>query len=188
MTMYLMYKRRVFPFSYHFSIGLNHTLERVVQTYGNETVKWKDTPLAQQSALGDFDTPSTRIKKARMERNLYIYELARLVGASPTRISQIERGEIGERGLRVTTVKKLAKALNKPIWYIGCYEKLPEKTFGQKLKKARLHHGHTQSEAAKILGVNAKTIRNWELDYRTPSNDKMDLIKRYLEILNFPNP
>ena len=106
-----------------------------------------------------------------------------MIGTSTARISQIERGEIGSRGLRVTTVKKLAKSLDKPIWYIGCYEKLPDDTYGQKFKKARLYHGHTQDEAAKILGVDEKTIRNWELDRKTPSPYNIRAIKRYLEIL-----
>ncbi|HEX6922350.1 MAG TPA: hypothetical protein VF149_00885, partial [Bacillales bacterium] len=48
------------------------------------------------------------------------------------------------------TIKKLAKVLSKPIWYLGCYDILPEKTIGQKFKKARLHHALTLSDAANI--------------------------------------
>ncbi|GGE15865.1 hypothetical protein GCM10011571_16860 [Marinithermofilum abyssi] len=41
--------------------------------------------------------------------------------------------------------------------YLGCFESLPEYSFGQRLKKARLYQGMTHHEMADTLGVHEKS-------------------------------
>ncbi|MDQ0340842.1 DNA-binding XRE family transcriptional regulator [Caldalkalibacillus uzonensis] len=110
--------------------------------------------------------------------------MAELTGLTPQNIRNIEKDVYEcKTGLKVATAKKLAKPLDKSIWYVGYYDKLTEKTLGQKLKKARLYHGHTLEEAAEYLGVDEKTIRNWEKDIQLLRTDMLKRLKKYLEIL-----
>lgn len=76
----------------------------------------------------------------------------------------------------MVTVRALAKALEQPIWFLGCYEVLPEDTLGQRIRKARLYHGLTKKEFADKLGlgVNEKTIRLWEADLCTLTSDSQE--------------
>lgn len=157
------------------------TDKRVSQPYGNYVIKREHTPLKKLYSHLDEESPGTRIRKARLDKNLYLYELAELAGLTPEEISHIERGFI--KIPKPKTVKKLAKVLSKPIWYLGCYDKLPEKTIGQKLKKARLYHAHTLSDAAKYLGVNERSIRNWEKDARKPLPDNLKKLEKYFGVL-----
>lgn len=57
----------------------------------------------------------------------------------------------------MVTVRALAEALKQPVWFLGCYELLPEDTLGQRIRKARLYHGLTKKEFANRFGVNEKT-------------------------------
>jgi transcriptional regulator with XRE-family HTH domain len=78
---------------------------------------------------------------------------------------------------RVPTLQSLANALKSTVWYLGCFEALPEDTMGQKIKKARLFQGLTRAEFAQRLGVTEYTITNWEIGRSHP-------YKKYLKILN----
>jgi hypothetical protein len=42
--------------------------------------------------------------------------------------------------LEMKTLRKLAVLLEQPIWYLGCFENMPEDTFFEKLEKARCYH------------------------------------------------
>src|SRR5690606_24179294 len=109
------------------------TNKRVVQSYGKVITKREHTPLVHKVHGHEKDTPGIRLRKARLEKNLFLRELAELTGLTPENIRNIEKDVYEcKSGLKVTTAKKLAKALDKPIWYIGFYDKLTEKTLGQK--------------------------------------------------------
>lgn len=60
---------------------------------------------------------------------------------------------------------------------------MPEDTIGQRIRKARYYRGLQASEAAIELGVDVKTISNWESDKNIPSIDVIEL-KQFLEVLN----
>ncbi|MCM0648601.1 helix-turn-helix domain-containing protein [Clostridium swellfunianum] len=81
-------------------------------------------------------------------------------------------------------IRKLSDILNVPIWYIGCYDTLPEHTFGEKLHKARLYHGHTIDQLATVLGSHRSTVRQWECDKYKPNISLMDKIQEYICILS----
>jgi transcriptional regulator with XRE-family HTH domain len=106
-----------------------------------------------------------------------IADVARAAGLSAVTVSKVENGR---QIPIVVTVRALAEALKQPIWFLGCYELLPEDTLGQRIRKARLYHGLTKKEFADMLGVNEKTIRVWEADLCTLASSSMRSLVPYL--------
>lgn len=80
------------------------------------------------------------------------------------------------------TLRKLSACLGQPIHYLGGYDKLPEGTFGERLKKARLYHGLTKEEAAQKLRIDPKTITSWETDRVEPSSEHPSKVDLFLRI------
>jgi DNA-binding XRE family transcriptional regulator len=105
-------------------------------------------------------TPSERIKWARIQKGWLIKTLAAKVEITTTTLSNIERKAVYSVEMR--TLRKLAIDLEQPIWYLGCFENMPEGTFFEKLEKARCYHGHTKVEMAAEIGVHARTIFDWK--------------------------
>ena len=68
--------------------------------------------------------------------------------------------------------------------FLGCYEKLPEDTLGQRIRKTRLYHGLTKKEFSDRLGVNEKTVRLWEADLCTLAGSSMKSLAPYLGSFN----
>lgn len=126
----------------------------------------KKKSLSPQSTPSELNTPGSRIRGARTEANLSIRELAALSGLTPEAISMMENG-VHPPSLK--SLRKISSCLNRPIQYLGCFETLPESTFGERLKKARLYRGLTKEEAAVEFGVNSKSITNWESNRVVPS-------------------
>lgn len=142
----------------------------------NDTII-KSTQLSKFANLpGQGNTPGERIRWARYKKGLDIVDVARMANLSEGNLSRIENSRGG--GICVTTIKNLSTLLEQPIWFLGCYENLPEKTIGQRIRKARLYHGMTNKEFAESIGVNEKTVRLWESDLTKPS-------KRIVDITNF---
>ncbi|WP_100538091.1 helix-turn-helix transcriptional regulator [Paenibacillus sp. GM2FR] len=140
-------------------------------------MKKKSLPLNKTPSSPD--TPGLRIRAARNEANLTIRELAALSGLTPETISMMENG-VHPPSLK--SLKKISACLVQPIHYLGCYENLPEGTFGERLKKARLYHGLTKEEAATKLGVDSKSITSWETDRVEPSNKHLSKVDLFLRI------
>jgi transcriptional regulator with XRE-family HTH domain len=118
---------------------------------------------------------------SRIEKNLHIIDLAQQVNLCSNLISGIENGRTTK--VNIGSVKIVAKILDKPIWYIGCYDLLPEESFCQQIKKARLYHGMTKIEAGDYLGVNNKTYRLWEKGTHKPDKENQRKLQKYIEIL-----
>lgn len=78
------------------------------------------------------------------------------------------------------TLKKLSTVLNLPISYLGCFEELPETTLAQKIYKARLYQGLTKKELAKQLGLDVKTITNWESGKTKPIKNLKPLVEKFI--------
>ena len=114
-----------------------------------------------------------------------IVDVARAAGLSTATVSKIENGR---QMPIVVTVRALAEALKQPVWFLGCYEALPEGTLGQRIRKARLYYGLTKKEFAERLGVNEKTIRLWEEDLCTLVGSSMESLAPYLDNSNSIGP
>lgn len=126
------------------------------------------------------DTPGARLRRARLAKNMIIKDLAAAAGLSIATIGNLEsnRTRASLPHLRI-----LAQALNVPVYYIGGFENLPEKTLGQQIRKARLFHGLTKEELARFIGVDPKTLRSWEQDQRKPLQRYLTALNAYLAIL-----
>lgn len=87
------------------------------------------------------------------------------------------------KAIEIDTLKKLSIILEQPIWWLGCFENLPECTLAQRITKARLYHGMTKREFAKLLGVNERTIRFWEGEVSEPSEESLERLSPHLSII-----
>lgn len=141
-------------------------------------MKKKSLPLSNTPLSPD--TPGLRIRVARNEANLTIRELATLSGLTPETISMMENG-VHPPSLK--SLSKISAWLSQPIHYLGCFETLPEATFGERLKKARLFYGLTKQEAAMKLGVDPKSISNWESNSVLPSDKHLAKTHEFMEIV-----
>ncbi len=61
-------------------------------------------------------------------------------------------------------------------------EKLAEETSGYRIKYYRLQSGLTQNELGKLCGLNGSTIKNYELNIRTPDMETLAKIAEILKI------
>lgn len=62
-----------------------------------------------------------------------IVDVARAAGLSSATVSKVENGR---QIPIVVTVRALAEALKQPVWFLGCYEVLPEDSLGQRIRKS----------------------------------------------------
>jgi len=125
------------------------------------------------------NTPSERIRWARMQKGWMIKTLAAMAGITPTSLSHIEN-KFGA-SIEITPLRKLSAALEQPVWFLGCFDSMPEDTFFQRLKKARCYHGHTKVEMAKRIVVNKRIIFNWK--QKEPGQVTKEKVELYWEIL-----
>lgn len=126
------------------------------------------------------DTPGERLRWARLKKNLSIVALSRKSDVSEGTISGIENhNESGS----IITIRLLAAILEQPIWFLGCFEKLPSIIIADKIKKTRLYHGLTKKEFANRIGVNEKTVRLWEADLCKLTAQSLQKVEPYLHIL-----
>lgn len=135
-------------------------------------------PNRQQDPDDQIDSPGTRLKHIRFIKNLTIKELASVIHVSEATIINVEKNYCLPS---LPTLQRLSQVLDVPIHFLGCFEQLPEQTFGEKLKKARLYSGLTKRELAEQLGIDAKTIYNWESGSRAPLNQSLHILKEFIE-------
>ena len=122
---------------------------------------------------------ASRARWARIQKGLYIVDAARESGLTTATISKIENG----KPVELMTIRKLASLYNVPIWWLGCFENLPEKTFAQRVYKARIYHGMLWTEFALLIGVEMRTIEKWEKGRTMPKPKNMAKLLQPLDIL-----
>ncbi len=54
--------------------------------------------------------------------------------------------------------------------------------FKERLKELRIEKGLTQTQLAKELRVNQRTISNWEVGERQPTLDTLEVIAKYFNV------
>lgn len=62
---------------------------------------------------------------------------------------------------------------------------VPEFTFGDRLRKAREHAGLSREELAETLGVNVKSLWNWEAGLNKPRN-VVELAQQWADATGVP--
>lgn len=93
-------------------------------------------------------TIADRCHWARLRTGLDIVDVARAANLSSATVSKVENS----RQIPIlVTIWALAEVLKQPIWFLGCYELLPEDTLGQHIRKACLYHALTKKEFAERL-------------------------------------
>jgi len=60
---------------------------------------------------------------------------------------------------------------------------LPKNTLARRITKTSLFHGLTKEEFAQILGVDVRTLRNWEQEKHIPLPRYSDALNQYLQCL-----
>ena len=68
-----------------------------------------------------------------------------------------------------------------PIYSILGYD-FYMKIFSQRIKELRIYRNISQQELATILGVNQRTISNWEVREIEPEYDILVLIANYFDV------
>lgn len=111
-------------------------------------------------------------------------EVAKAINITTASLILIEKGKTFPSS---KTLGKLSKLFQKPISFLGDFEQLPEETFGQSFKKARLYRGLSKIETGKLIGVDVKTILSWEKGLRTPINEYRGKIDLFIRVLNEKN-
>lgn len=108
-------------------------------------------------------TPGQRIKKARIEKNLSVEELAGAISAS---LKTIRGWEKDKNKISPRYLKALCHALEvSPEYILG---PVPENASpGERIKYHRFCSGCTQREFAEILGINRTTLSDAENDRRS---------------------
>ena len=110
-------------------------------------------------------TIGERIKKERKRINITQEKLGELSGiAGPT----IRRYELGKLNPKITTIEKIAKALNvSPAYLMGYGAELPNgaekrESAGIEIKKRRKALGLTQEQLSHITGISVSDISKYE--------------------------
>ncbi|WP_416235644.1 helix-turn-helix domain-containing protein [Paenibacillus sp. SGZ-1009] len=78
------------------------------------------------------------MRLARLAKNMTIQEVADRIQISTNSLSLIENGKSKPS---LATIRKLSAVFEKENWYLGAYEHIPEKTLGQRIRKARYYRG-----------------------------------------------
>jgi len=119
-----------------------------------------------------------RLKQARVTNNMTIRDLCAVTGLSDVAIKNLESDKFNAS---LPNLRKFAKVLKVSIEYLGCFGMLPENTLAQRITKARLFYGFTKEEFAQIIGVDVKTLRNWEQGKHVPLSRYSDVLNQYME-------
>lgn len=127
------------------------------------------------------DTPGSRLRKARIENNMTIRDLAKVTGLAKLSIINLEADKTFAS---LPHLRLLAISLKVSVAFLGKFESLPEKSLGQKIKKARLYHGYTKADFSRQLGVDVKTLRCWESGEHKPLKRYWHLLEQYLYTLS----
>jgi transcriptional regulator with XRE-family HTH domain len=125
-------------------------------------------------------SPAYRIKKSRIDKNLSLKELSSLSNISYNYITALESGRY-KPNFRV--LNKLSQVLDKSIFYLGCFEDMPQETCKDKFRKPRYYNGDTRKNVVAKLGLNEHAIKDWEEKEFNHLNKCVEKIENYMEIL-----
>jgi len=106
---------------------------------------------------------------------LTIRQLAQSSGVSEATISKIEN--LHSTGQDVQVIKRLSVALSQPIWFIGCYDLLPDDTHSSIMRKVRLFRGQYVCEFAADLDIDPTALSRHENCKSSPPDHVMEKIR-----------
>lgn len=139
----------------------------------------KETPYSPFIDTKD-DSPGGRLRAARTAKQMYLIDVAAATGLCTRTIGLAEANKLK---VSPPSLRRLSKVLGVSVAFLGCFEKLPESTLGERIIKARLYYGYTKREFAALLGISERTLYEWEYDRKIPPEEQRVIIERYLDIL-----
>ncbi|MBH0331471.1 DNA-binding protein [Brevibacillus brevis] len=86
---------------------------------------------------------------------MYLVDLAAATGLCTRTIGLAEANKLK---VSPPSLRRLSKVLCVSVAFLGCFEKLPESTLGQRIIKARFYYGYTKREFAALLGISERTL------------------------------
>lgn len=131
-------------------------------------------PPAQQPG----NTQRERLIYLRWRENLTQGELAAIGGTTSASIGGIETGKFSS--LQPDTLRAICDHFELPYWFLGAYDRLPERTIPQQLYKFRLYRLFDMKQAADFFEVSPRTYIKWEHGHITKalSMDKLETWKK----------
>lgn len=119
--------------------------------------------------------PGQRLRFLRESMGLSNKELARRSGVSSTTITNAEKGRLT---LRVPTAVKLARVMGISPGFLLIDNGLSDnEKLAERLRNVRYMLGMTQADFADMIGVNATSVRDWELGERELTDKCRKLIQ-----------
>ena len=106
------------------------------------------------------NTQRERLRYLRWRENLTQNDLAALGNTSSCSIGKVESGKF--RSLRPPAIRAICDHFGLPYWFLGAYDRLPERTIPQQLYKYRLYRLYNMEQAAAFFGVDRRTYFKWE--------------------------
>lgn len=105
-------------------------------------------------------TPKDRLIYLRWKLNLSQDELAAIGSTNSCSISGVERGKFAT--LRPPAIRAISDHYGLPYWFLGAFDRMPERTTAQLLLKGRMYRLFDQEQAAAHFGVDRRTYFKWE--------------------------
>jgi transcriptional regulator with XRE-family HTH domain len=127
----------------------------------------------QNIAVEPGNTTGSRVRRARIANKMTIADLAKASGLTSFTISSVEHDRVNPS---LQTLKSLSSALGVSASSLAAFDQLPEKTFGERVKKARLISCMTKEQYAAHIGVNQRTVGDWESGKRMPRKSESEII------------
>lgn len=106
------------------------------------------------------NTQRERLRYLRWRENLTQNDLSALGNTSSCSIGKVESGKF--RSLRPPAIRAICDHFGLPYWFLGAYDRLPERTIPQQLYKYRLYRLYDMGQAAAFFGVDRRTYFKWE--------------------------
>lgn len=153
------------------------TRERAENNFDTEIVRRENMPPWLLGHQWSGDSPGDRLRQARIEKNMTIRDLAVASGISKEALIKLESDKTKAS---LPHLRSFSQVLSVSVAHLGGFEKLPETTLGQRIKKARMYHGLTKTEFARAIGVDVRTLRSWENDIHKPLARFLKTLHQYL--------
>lgn len=106
------------------------------------------------------NTQRDRLVYLRWRENLTQSELAAIGGTTACSIGGVETGKYSS--LQPATIRAICNHFDLPYWFLGAYDRLPERTIPQQLYKFRFYRLFDMKHAADFFGVSPRTYIKWE--------------------------
>lgn len=128
-----------------------------------------------ENSIGD------KIRKQRILKNFSQKQLAEKTGLSRSTIYDYERNAVPHSPISLLIISNI---LNKPIEYFdnSDYCNFILSDFPSKIKKWRIKNNINLVKASKLLGVDSRTIRNWEKGMTIIDKHSFEILNQYINL------